>query len=281
VRALLSSLEQAGLIADRGPRSQKPAVATAPPNGLAAAPTSALMAQPIRQQAAPEASTGNPSAQRRPSPILWQTLPELTDVSDGPGVVPTVLPTVVSAVVAAVPAPAPVASPATWAAATEATARRPDAARAPPVLTEVHASSDASRLAQMDAMAALADLAELAGQTAGAAHTAQASNILTHNALMAANDEPESGAGSKRAAVRHAVELMSNYVLEHMPRTASQVLPEIESLHSVDQWAELMDGYAMFIAPTGERGHSHMAQLRRMLNAAFDAADVSPKGWYA
>jgi hypothetical protein len=70
-------------------------------------------------------------------------------------------------------------------------------------------------------------------------------------------------------------------VLEHLPRTASQVLPEIESLHSVEQWAELMDGYAMFIAPTGERGHHHMAQLSRMLDAAFDASDLSPKGWYA
>jgi hypothetical protein len=133
----------------------------------------------------------------------------------------------------------------------------------------------------MDAIAALADLAELAGQSAIAAHTAQASNILTHNALLAANDELESGAGSKRAAVRHGVELMSSYVLDHMPRTASQVLPEIESVHSVEQWAELMDGYAMFIAPTGERAHTHLAQLRRMLNAAFDASDVSPKGWYA
>jgi hypothetical protein len=70
-------------------------------------------------------------------------------------------------------------------------------------------------------------------------------------------------------------------VLDHTPRTASQVLPEIESVHSVDQWAELMDGYAAFIAPTGERGISHLAQLRRMLSAAFEASDISAKGWYA
>jgi hypothetical protein len=299
VRALLSSLEQVGLIADRGPRARTPPSAVAPASELAGAavmqaaaaaaapallpeltpaPAPAPAPEPTPVAAQTEAAPRlNAAGQRRPSPVLWQTLPELTDVSDAVPAAPPASPH--STAVAALTTSPPVHVAPTV--ASQAPARRPDAARAPPVLTEVHAASDASRLTQMDAMAALADLAELAGQSAGAAHTAQASNILTHNALLAANDEPESGQMSKRAAVRHAVELMSNFVLEHMPRTASQVLPEIESLHSVEQWAELMDGYAMFVAPTGERGHIHMAQLRRMLAAAFDASDLSPKGWYA
>jgi hypothetical protein len=284
VRALLSSLEQAGLIADRGQRARTspaaaaPATPTVPPAAVAVAPAAVPTPEP---ETAPAPVGSVSQGTRRPSPVLWQTLPELTEVSESTPEVPVVQPPVV----AAAPMPtSPVSTlqlAAAAAAAANAPVRRPDLVRAPPVLTEVHVASDASRLAQLDAMAALADLAELAGQSASVMHTSAASNILTHNALLAANDEPVSDAVSQRAAVRHAVELMSNFVLEHMPRTASQVLPEIESLHSVEQWAELMDGYAVFIAPTGERGHNHIAQMRRMLDAAFDVMDVSPKGWYA
>jgi hypothetical protein len=254
VRALLMSLEQAGLIADKGRRSDKTATSTPSSTPEVTTPPALDSTVVIPQ----------PHGLRRPSAVAWQALPELTEIS-----MPTALSAPrVSAVEPVKPAPAVMQV-------------RPEPARAPPVLTEVHASSDAAQLGEMDALAALADLAELAGQSAPAAHATQASNMLAHDALLAANDEPIADAAGQRGAVRHAVELMSNFVLDHMPRTASQVLPEIESLHSVEQWAELMDGYATFIIPTGERGVMHVQHVRRLLDQALGAADMGSKGWYA
>jgi hypothetical protein len=153
----------------------------------------------------------------------------------------------------------------------------------------LHALSASDALADLAAMADLAAQAESGASSRYSPEMPDASplasispgNMQAHNALMAANDEPVTDAAATRATVRHAVELMSNFVLDHAPRTASQVLPEIESIHSLDQWAELMDGYAMFITPTGELGRAHVAQMRRMLNEALGAADVGSKGWYA
>jgi hypothetical protein len=137
---------------------------------------------------------------------------------------------------------------------------------------------------------ALADLAALVESSARAHPSHEASplasispeNLLAHNALMdAANDEPIADAATTRATVRQAVELMSNFLLDHVPRAASQILPEVESIHSLEQWAELMDGYALFVAPAGELGRIHLLQIRRMLAQALNAADVGSKGWYA
>jgi hypothetical protein len=145
-------------------------------------------------------------------------------------------------------------------------------------------------LAALSARDAMADLAALAESSARAVPSHEASplasispeNLLAHNALMAAaNDEPIADAATTRATVRHAVELMSNFLLDHVPRAASQVLPEVESIHSLEQWAELMDGYAAFVAPAGELGRLHLLQIRRMLAQALQAADVGSKGWYA
>lgn len=274
VRALLMSLEQAGLIADKGRRSAKaasldePIPAPAESVVNAAAPAASTLAdEPVtaRTIVIPQLD-----GTRRPGAVEWQALPEVTEIS----------------MPAALAMPKPVAAPVVEHSATPQPPPQPPVpqlgpARAPPVLTQVHASTNAATLGEMDALAALADLAELAGQSAPAARAAQASNILTHNALLAANDEPIADATGRRAAVRHAVELMSNFVLDHMPRSASQVLPEIESLHSVEQWAELMDGYAMFVIPTGERGRVHVQQIRRLLEEALSAADMGSKGWYA
>jgi hypothetical protein len=264
VRALLMSLEQAGLIADKGHRAAKTTALGASPRELDVAPpvsAPAALAKPAMDQTI---VIPNLEGLRRPSAVAWQALPELTELS-----MPAAL---------AAPKP-PAALPAQT--TPSATHVRPEPNRAPPVLTQVVARPDVAQRDEMDALAALADLAEMASQSAPAAHAARASNMLTHNALLAANDEPIQDASGQRGAVRHAVELMSNFVLDHLPRSASQVLPEIESLHSVDQWAELMDGYAVFITPTGELGRAHMQHIRRLLEQALSAADVGSKGWYA
>jgi hypothetical protein len=263
VLGLLLSLEQAGLIADKRRDGDK--------SGSGARAKAAPAAMDITTDTERTVVVPQPDGSRRPSAVQWQALPELTELS-----VPD--PALAAKTPVAVKAQSPLATLPLAPASVVGRPAAPAPVRAPPVLTEVHALSDPGKLAELDA---LANLAELAGQSAPAIHAARASNILTHDALMAANAEPSSGANSQRNAVRHAVELMSNFVLNHMPRTASQVLPEIESLHSVEQWEELMAGYASFVLPTGELGQLHLVQIRRLLENAMNASGVGGKGWYA
>jgi hypothetical protein len=320
VHALLQSLEHAGLIADRGQRSSsKRSAALATPSAPVTAPArpDAMPVMPISPRlagaaalptlaVAPDLPEPSPASfertdviahddGRRPHrPVEWQVLPVLTEGAAGSysaaqeAAAADALPIIVARPRPPVVAPsAPAAVPAyTWSAQSPA-AVDPRAAAA---LADLQALSASDALADLAAMADLAARAETAASSHHAPEWPDASplasispgNMLAHNALMAAaNDEPVSAAAATRATVRHAVELMSNFVLDHTPRTASQVLPEIESVHSLEQWAELMDGYAVFITPTGELGRVHVAQMRRMLNEALGAADVGSKGWYA
>jgi hypothetical protein len=338
VRALLQSLEQAGLIADRGSSSSSsnkkrsaalatpsaPVTAAARPDVMPVMPVTsatpgragaAAPAPPIQPPALSEPVPasferteviGHDAGARAHRPVEWQVLPVLTEGAAGAhsaaqdAVAEDALPIIGARPRPPVAAPSqPVAAPApAWSAQSPA-ALDPRAAAALAdlqALSAADAKADLQALSAADALADLQALADLATQAEVAAlqryspelpdvsplASISPGNMQAHNALMAAaNDEPVSDAAATRATVRHAVELMSNFVLDHMARTASQVLPEIESIHSLDQWAELMDGYAMFISPTGELGRVHVAQMRRMLNEALGAADVGSKGWYA
>ncbi len=336
VHALLQSLEQAGLIADRSPGSgsgsstkkrsaalatpSAPVIAPARPDvmpvmpmmqaapglaGAAALPTLTLpagLSAPAPSSFERTEVVAHDDGRRSHRPVEWQVLPVLTEGAPGAygaaqevaadDALPIIaarprLPGVAPSTPVAVPAPAttPATAPA-WSAQSPA-AVDPRAAAA---LADLQALSAADALADLAAMADRAAQAESGASSRYSPELPDASplasispgNMQAHNALMAAaNDEPVTDAAATRATVRHAVELMSNFVLDHAPRTASQVLPEIESIHSLDQWAELMDGYAMFITPTGELGRAHVAQMRRMLNEALGAADIGSKGWYA
>jgi hypothetical protein len=68
-------------------------------------------------------------------------------------------------------------------------------------------------------------------------------------------------------ALHRAIESMASFVLSALPGNAFQLLPEIESLTTLDELAVLMDGYAQFVAEAGEAGRAHLAQLHGLLAA--------------
>jgi hypothetical protein len=78
-----------------------------------------------------------------------------------------------------------------------------------------------------------------------------------------------------------ATQFMSNFLLTHMPENAFQVLPEIESLKSMDQLKVMIDGYAQLVAGTGEVGKTHVAELRSLFETNQDMNAVPHQKGYA
>ncbi len=68
-------------------------------------------------------------------------------------------------------------------------------------------------------------------------------------------------------ALQRAVEAMSNFVLTHLPEAAFGVLPEIESLASLQQLVEMLDGYAQFVAAAGEPSRAHLEEIEQLVQA--------------
>ena len=65
--------------------------------------------------------------------------------------------------------------------------------------------------------------------------------------------------------LNHAVALMSDFVLLHLPAQAFAVLKELEDLQSIEQLAATFGGYEQIVKSVGAPSDAHLQQLRRLV----------------
>jgi hypothetical protein len=65
--------------------------------------------------------------------------------------------------------------------------------------------------------------------------------------------------------LRQAVEEMSTFVLTKSPEQALAVLRELEQVHSFEELAVIMGGYAQIIAHCGDDGKRHLARISQLI----------------
>jgi hypothetical protein len=83
-----------------------------------------------------------------------------------------------------------------------------------------------------------------------------------------------SDAGHAEHVVEDAKDMMSDFVLNHVPQHAYSALKEIEQITSLAILAGSLDAYELLVRPTGMMGKRHIQQLRRM---AEDARQSQPQ----
>jgi hypothetical protein len=66
-------------------------------------------------------------------------------------------------------------------------------------------------------------------------------------------------------ALQSATDLMSSFVLTHMPEQAFQILKELEEVTSLEMLAVLLSGYEQMISHLGEPGAQHLAHVKKIL----------------
>lgn len=64
------------------------------------------------------------------------------------------------------------------------------------------------------------------------------------------------------------ISLMSNFVTQHLPDRALEIVLTLESLTSISQLQSGLDDYRALIAPMGDAASRHLAELRHLLEPA-------------
>ncbi|MFZ4551293.1 MAG: hypothetical protein ACOYNB_05665 [Aquabacterium sp.] len=88
-----------------------------------------------------------------------------------------------------------------------------------------------------------------------------------------ANGAMFAGGGDEKASLANAqlkaaVSLMSDFVAEHLPAQALEIVIELEPLSSVEALIRSLDDYEQLIKPAGtDKGLKHMRELRAILTS--------------
>jgi hypothetical protein len=75
---------------------------------------------------------------------------------------------------------------------------------------------------------------------------------------------PVSDAGHAAHVLEEAKDMMSDFVLTHIPQHAFSALKEIEQITSLAILGSSVDAYELLVRPTGMAGKRHIQQLRRI-----------------
>ena len=68
-----------------------------------------------------------------------------------------------------------------------------------------------------------------------------------------------------RAALAQAVDLMSTFVLTHMPGNAVSLLAELEALTSLEQLAVALGGYEQLVSAAGPASIAHLREITTLV----------------
>ena len=72
--------------------------------------------------------------------------------------------------------------------------------------------------------------------------------------------------GAKRIqALRQAEEMMSSFVLTHLPEQSFALLRELEALTSLEQLAATLGGYEQVVSQVGPESRAHISQVKQIL----------------
>ncbi len=74
-------------------------------------------------------------------------------------------------------------------------------------------------------------------------------------------------AGPANYALGSIISLMSDFVTEHLPDRALEIVLALESLTSVCQVSSSLDDYRALIAPMGDAAQRHLAELQHLLQS--------------
>ena len=74
-------------------------------------------------------------------------------------------------------------------------------------------------------------------------------------------------AGPANYALGSIISLMSDFVTEHLPDRALEIVLALESLTSVSQVSSSLDDYRALIAPMGDAAQRHLAELQHLLQS--------------
>lgn len=74
-------------------------------------------------------------------------------------------------------------------------------------------------------------------------------------------------AGPAHYALGSIISLMSDFVTEHLPDRALEIVLALESLTSVSQVSSSLDDYRALIAPMGDAAQRHLAELQHLLES--------------
>lgn len=74
-------------------------------------------------------------------------------------------------------------------------------------------------------------------------------------------------AGPAHYALGSIISLMSDFVTEHLPDRALEIVLALESLTSVSQVSSSLDDYRALIAPMGDAAQRHLAELQHLLQS--------------
>ena len=66
-------------------------------------------------------------------------------------------------------------------------------------------------------------------------------------------------------ALRKAEDMMSDFVLTHLPEQSFGLLKELEALTSLEQLAATLGGYEQVVSQVGAASRDHLAQLKQIL----------------
>jgi hypothetical protein len=68
-----------------------------------------------------------------------------------------------------------------------------------------------------------------------------------------------------QSALAHAVGLMSDFILVHLPAQAMDVLRELEELQSIEQLAATFGGYEQIVGQAGPASQAHLVQIKKII----------------
>lgn len=86
--------------------------------------------------------------------------------------------------------------------------------------------------------------------------------LSRHSTMMVA---PDAANPARKQALARTVDLMSNFVLTHIPADSFGILKELEALESLEQLGATLGGYEQVIAHIGPATQDHLSQIRQIL----------------
>ena len=127
------------------------------------------------------------------------------------------------------------------------------------VLQSLHAAGLLKLLSETDSKSPRQVGNAAGGDTAEGPDTIASSS---HSTLML---QPNKADPKQKQALDHAVDLMADFVLTHIPVKPLDILKELESLESLEQLGAMLGGYEQEIAHVGPATQGHLLQIRQIL----------------
>ena len=127
------------------------------------------------------------------------------------------------------------------------------------VLQSLHAAGLLKLLSETDSKSPRQVVNAAGGDTAEGPDTISSSS---HSTVML---HPNRADPKQRQALDHAVDLMADFVLTHIPVNPLNILKELESLESLEQLGAILGGYEQAIAHVGLATQGHLSQIRQIL----------------